>query len=360
MLSGGWGVSDALAAAQAFARGPHGARLLRPAGRDARGTYARALRSSLPAEGDDGPFVASHTEAGRADTRTFLRRALASGVPTIEQPRRRPTLSVRRACYTVVMFDLDRIGGPGALADLVDEVLGAGELALHIQRRGAAMEKKDDRSPVTEADRAVEERLRGYLARRYPDAGFLGEESGARDGSGLRWIVDPIDGTRAFVRGIPTWSVLVTLEADAIPAVAIAYMPASEDLFVGFLGGGARHNGRPCRVSTTAALDDALVGHGAIQQFTEAGRDALLLRLARETYTQRGFADFANYRELLLGRMDAVIDPGVKAYDVGPAAVLVQEAGGRWSDLAGRPTIHGDGFVASNGLVHEALLALAT
>lgn len=256
------------------------------------------------------------------------------------------------------MFDLDRIGGAPALADLVDEVLGAGELALHIQRRGAAMEKKADRSPVTEADRGVEERLRGYLARRYPDAAFLGEESGEKVGADLRWIVDPIDGTRAFVRSIPTWSILVTLEAGGTPVLAVAYMPASEDLFVGFLGGGARHNGRPCRVSTTATLDDALVGHGAIQQFSDTGHEETLLRLARQTYTQRGFADFANYRELLLGRMDGVVDPGTKAYDVGPAAVLVQEAGGRWSDLQGRPTIHGGGFIASNGLVHDALLAL--
>ncbi len=256
------------------------------------------------------------------------------------------------------MFDLDRIGGPRALANLVDEVLGAGELALHIQRRGAAMEKKADRSPVTEADRSVERRLRDYLARRYPKAAFLGEESGEKAGAHLRWVVDPIDGTRAFVRGIPTWSILVTLEADGAPALAVAYMPAAEDLFVGYLGGGALHNGRPCHVSGTPTLDDALIGHGAIQQFSEADREETLLQLARQTYTQRGFADFANYRELLLGRMDGVIDPGTKAYDVGPAAVLVQEAGGRWSDLQGRPTIHGDGFVASNGLVHDALVAL--
>ncbi|MEM9069675.1 MAG: inositol monophosphatase family protein [Myxococcota bacterium] len=247
------------------------------------------------------------------------------------------------------MFDLDRIGGLSALHALVDEVLGAGALALHIQERGAAMERKDDASPVTEADRAVEARLRAYLSKTYPKAGFLGEESGAQAGQEFTWIVDPIDGTRAFVRSIPTWSVLVGLEADGVPVLGIAFLPAAEDLFVAYTGGGATHNGRPCRVSTVDQLGDALVGHGAIQQFTETGHEDALLRLARGTYTQRGFADFANYRALLLGRMDAVVDPGVQPYDVAPAAVLVQEAGGRFSDLKGAETIHGDGFVASNG-----------
>lgn len=259
-------------------------------------------------------------------------------------------------------FDLDRIGGPRALSDLTREVLAAGELALRLYRGGAAdrAERKPDRSPVTEADRAVEEHLLRYLRGRYPEAAFLGEETGGAgpQGAGLRWVVDPIDGTRAFVRGIPTWSVLVTLEADGEPVVGIAYLPADDDLFVGVAGGGAQRQGRPLRVSSVAALEDAAVSHGAVAQFTDHGLGSMLTALGSGVDTQRGFADFDGYRQLLLGRVDAMIDPGVAAWDIGPAAVLVREAGGRLTSIAGEETIHGGSAVASNGLVHDALLAL--
>ncbi|HJK95448.1 MAG TPA: inositol monophosphatase family protein [Polyangiaceae bacterium LLY-WYZ-15_(1-7)] len=259
------------------------------------------------------------------------------------------------------MFDLDRIGGAHALDHLVDAVLEAGEIALRLYRGGAAArtERKPDRSPVTEADREVERHLRAYLDEAHPAAAFLGEESGEGAGtSDLRFVVDPIDGTRAFVRGIPTWSILLGLEAEGEPVLGVAYMPAAGDLFVGVQGHGATANGRPCRVSQVADAADAAIGHGALAQFTDEGMGPALERLAVGTDTQRGFADFANYRELLLGRLDAVVDPGVQPYDVCPAAVLVREAGGRFSDFGGAPTIHGRGFVASNGPVHDAILAL--
>lgn len=257
-------------------------------------------------------------------------------------------------------FDLDRIGGPKALARLVDEVLAAGELGLDLYRKGAGerAERKPDRSPVTEADRRIEAHLRGYLERTYPDAGFLGEESGAKEGAAGRWILDPIDGTRAFLRGIPTWSILLALEVEGVPSVGIAYMPATEELFVAVLGQGATRDGRPCRLSAVASLEDACVCHGGLVQFTDAGLEHLLPRLARETFTQRGFGDFASYRELLQGRVDAVVEPGVQPYDVAPVAVLVREAGGRLTDFEGRDTIHARDFVVSNGPLHDAMLEL--
>lgn len=260
-------------------------------------------------------------------------------------------------------FDLDRIGGRTALAALIDEVLEAGQDAMALYRGGAAnrTKKKPDRSPVTEADQAVEKRLKSFLVERYPEAAFLGEETGASGpaDSGLRWVVDPIDGTRAFIRGIPTWSILLGLEADGEPVVGIAYMPAADDLFVATKGRGAFCNGRPLRVSSVDRLDDCVVSHGALSQFTDMNRGGWLPRLARETYTQRGFADFDGYRQLVLGRVDAMIDPGVAPWDVCAAAVIVREAGGRFTNLEGQETIHdGTGFLASNGGVHDALLAL--
>ncbi|HJL20155.1 MAG TPA: inositol monophosphatase family protein [Sandaracinaceae bacterium LLY-WYZ-13_1] len=259
-------------------------------------------------------------------------------------------------------FDLGRIGGHRAFAELLDEVLAAGEHALRLYRQGAAnrMSKKPDRSPVTEADEAVEERLLKYLRKRYPDAGFLGEETGRSGPSeaGLRWVVDPIDGTRAFIRGIPTWSILVGLERDGVPVLGVAYMPAAEDLFVGIAGEGARANGRPVHVSQVEHLADATITHGALSQFTDLQLGHLLPRLGQQTYTQRGFADFDGYRQLVLGRVDAMIDPGVAPWDICAAAVIVREAGGRLTSLAGEDTIHGGGAVASNAAIHDALVAL--
>lgn len=260
------------------------------------------------------------------------------------------------------VFDLARIGGRPALDALLDEVIAAGEDALTLFRGGAAShaQTKPDRSPVTEADKAVERRLRDFFERRIPEAGFLGEESGARgDGTqSLRFVVDPIDGTRAFLRGLHTWSILVGLEADGEPALGVAYFPASGDLYWGARGHGAYGNGRPLRVSKVASLDAALVCHGALQQFTGAGVADLLPRLADGTYTQRGFADFDGYRHLLEGRADAMIDPGVMPWDMIVAAVLVREAGGRFTSMSGEPTIHAGSALATNGLVHDALLAL--
>ena len=256
-------------------------------------------------------------------------------------------------------FDLDRIGGRRALDALVDVVVDAGDEARRMFERGQAhVETKPDRSPVTLADKMVEDRVRAYLARAHPSAGFLGEETGASGPSGaLRFVLDPIDGTRAFVRGLDTWSVLCGLEADGAPCVGIAYMPAARDLFVGVIGGGAHDGGRACRVSRVATLGDATITHGVLAQFTDNGLAHVLPRLAERT-SARGLSDFDGYRQLLRGKVDAMIDPGVKAWDLCAPAVLVREAGGRLTSFAGQDSIHGGSSLATNGLVHDELLAL--
>ena len=147
-------------------------------------------------------------------------------------------------------FDIDRIGGPSALRALEEIVRRAGDAALKRFQQGVVPEKKPDRSPVTVAAREAEEIIRAHVLDAHPDAGFLGEETGSHgDRAGVRFIVDPIDGTRAFVRGWPTWSVLVGIEADGVPVVGLAYMPAADDFFVAVSGHGATHNGSSVRVS---------------------------------------------------------------------------------------------------------------
>lgn len=127
---------------------------------------------------------------------------------------------------------------------------------------------------------------------------------------------------------------------------------------VGVRGDGARFNGSRMTVSTVASKDEAVICHGSLQQFTDAGAGNLLPRLGERTFTQRGHSDFDGYRQMLLGKADAMVDAGVKAWDICPAAVLIREAGGRFSDFGGKATVHGGDFLATNGLIHDEMLAV--
>lgn len=258
-------------------------------------------------------------------------------------------------------FDLDRIGGRPALDRLIDEVLSAGAAARRMfEEGGASVTIKLDRSPVTAADHMIEARLSAHLARAFPTCGFLGEETGSRAGSDprLSFVLDPIDGTRAFMRGLTTWSVLLALLEDDEPVVGIACLPAEHDLYVAVRGHGAYGNGRPLRVSAVDSLADASISHGALAQFHTDGSTEALLALGTHTHSQRGLTDFDGYRRLLEGRIDAVIDPAITVWDVAAAALLVREAGGRFTDLNGVETVRGRGALATNGRVHDPLVAM--
>ncbi|MGD8823761.1 MAG: inositol monophosphatase family protein [Myxococcales bacterium] len=255
-------------------------------------------------------------------------------------------------------FDIDRIGGLAGLRALEQVVVRAGDAAVQRFAQGVTADKKPDRSPVTAADREVEQTIREFVFAEHPRAEFFGEETGTHGNNPeLRFVVDPIDGTRAFIRGLPTWSVLVGIETAGEPVVGIAYMPAAGDFFVAVRGHGATHNGRPIRVSKVSVLADATVTHGCLQQFTESGLAPALVRLADATDSARGFPDFDGYRQVLLGRADAMVDPGVKPYDICAAAVLIREAGGRLTSIEGKETIYGGSAIASNGAIHDELVA---
>ena len=255
-------------------------------------------------------------------------------------------------------FDIDRIGGLCAMRALEEVVVGAGDAAMKHFRQGVVPEKKPDRSPVTVADREVEQAIRQHVLTEHPQAEFYGEETGQHgDNPELRFIVDPIDGTRAFVRGFPTWSVLLGIESHGVPVAGIAYMPAAGDLFAAVQGSGTTHNGKAVRVSKLGPLRDANVCHGGLQQFTAAGVTEALVRLADATDMARGCPDFDGYRQVLLGRADAMVDPGVMPYDICAPAILIREAGGKFTSLQGEETIYGGGAIASNGVVHDELVA---
>lgn len=230
--------------------------------------------------------------------------------------------------------------------------------AIHLSRRGAGeVSIKADASPVTEVDRRCEELIRGELLNAFPADGFLGEESGSAAGSsGRTWIVDPLDGTRPYIRGIVTHAVLIALEDAAGPALGVIHLPAMNLTCWAARGGGAFCNGKPARVSATAALADALGSGLGFVQHCDEPLGARLFALLRRTGYSYGFMDAYSYLCLATGRIDFCVNLLNAPWDCAAAAAIVAEAGGRWSTAAGAESVHGDTFVVSNGVLHDAVL----
>jgi len=209
------------------------------------------------------------------------------------------------------------------------------------------VETKPDRSPVTDADRAVERALRELVAAERPGEGVLGEEEGD-DGSPARWIVDPIDGTRNFLRGMPVWATLVALERDAQVVCGVVSAPALGHRWWASAGGGAWRDGERIRVSAVARLADASAA-------CTLGRDLAIVEPL--VWHLRGFGDFWQHVLVAEGVLDAAVDAELSLWDYAAPALVVAEAGGRATAPSGGPPSPGERLVTSNGLVHDELLA---
>jgi histidinol-phosphatase len=239
-----------------------------------------------------------------------------------------------------------------------------GRAALqHFRRAGLVVERKGDESPVTRADREAEAACRAVILAAHPEDGWLGEETGeAPSASGRRWIVDPIDGTRNFVRGIPLWSTLVACEetSGGVTRVvaAAAALPALGEIYDAVRGAGARCNDVGVRVSAIATLADALFCYEAPTWFERYGLAATFQGLCAATALQRGGGDAFYHLLVASGRAELVVEPSLSVWDIATTSLIVEEAGGRWSTLDGRADLRANEAVLSNGLVHEAALAL--
>jgi len=196
--------------------------------------------------------------------------------------------------------------------------------------RQVETEWKADGSPVTEADRAAERAVRGVLREAYPDYGLLGEEYGAEEASPGRptWVVDPIDGTIAFSRGIPLFSTLIALQVDDEPVVGLIDLPALGERLVGWKGGGCRRNGERVHCSQQKDPRRSLIAHGDPFCFERAGRREAWLRMARELPFLRGYTDAFGHAQVIAGGVDAMVDLDLNPWDLAPTRVLVREAGG--------------------------------
>lgn len=240
------------------------------------------------------------------------------------------------------------------LADIAD--------AIAVARFGAddlIVETKPDLTPVSEADKAVELALRERLAAARPGDAVLGEEFGAsEDGGSRRWIVDPIDGTMSYVRRVPTWATLIALSIDGTEAVGVVSMPALGRRWWAQRGGGAYANGRSVRVSAVDALADAQLTWSGIEDWDGVGRIDAILALGRACWRSRGLGDAWPYMLVAEGAAEIALDPEASLWDLAAIKVIVEEAGGCFTDLAGVPTAAGGDAIATNGLLHEPALAL--
>lgn len=234
----------------------------------------------------------------------------------------------------------------------------AGQLALGHFDTGIAVEWKQDHSPVTLADKGAEALLRSVLLGKFPQDGFLGEESGDTPGdSGYRWIIDPIDGTRSFVRGVPIWATLVGLEYKGETIAGVVFLPAMGLTYRAMRGDGAFRNDRPIHVSKVNKLAEAHLFYSSISWFLKAGCEQQFLELVRQTQRQRGFGDFYGFVLVAQGSGELMVEHGVHIWDLAAIKPIVEEAGGRLTDWTGKPDITRPDVLASNGILHEQVLS---
>jgi len=241
----------------------------------------------------------------------------------------------------------------------------AGEITLeHFRRDDLVVERKGDDSPVTVADRRAEEHLRARIARRFPDDGILGEELPERPGtSAYRWILDPIDGTKSFIHGVPLYGTLVAVERDGEPCLGVIRIPALGEAVYAALGQGAWYLAgdrppEPARVSSTGALAEGLFVTSEVTTFDEIGHREAYDRLQGAARLSRTWGDAYGYLMVAMGRAEVMVDPIVSVWDLAAVQPVVEEAGGRFTDWHGRRTIRSGRSVATNGRVHDEVLAI--
>ena len=248
----------------------------------------------------------------------------------------------------------------GAFLDFaIDAAWQAGQLTLAHFQTGVAVEWKGDNSPVTAADRGSEQLLRRLIEHRFPDHAIVGEEFGETDrDSQYRWIIDPIDGTRSFVRGVPLYGVLIGLEIAGEAAVGVVHFPALHEMVAAAKGQGCRWNGRLARVSPVSSLDQALLLCTDAAEFAKRGRTRTWQRLQAATHTQRSWGDCYGHCLVATGRAEAMFDPVLSVWDAAPLLPILEEAGGTFTDWSGVPTICSHNGMSTNGLLLDAILKI--
>lgn len=216
---------------------------------------------------------------------------------------------------------------------------------------------KPDLTPVSDADLAVEQEVRRVLAVERPGDAVLGEEHGSTGEGPREWVVDPIDGTKSYVRGVPVWATLIALRIEGRVDVGVVSAPALGRRWWAARGSGAFADGRPISVSRVSRLADAHLSYSSLTGWEALGRLEGLLQLSRDCWRTRAFGDFWSHVLVAEGAVDASFEPEVSLWDLAPLQVIVEEAGGRFTSLEGEARPDGGSCVCSNGLLHDEVLA---
>jgi histidinol phosphatase-like enzyme (inositol monophosphatase family) len=243
----------------------------------------------------------------------------------------------------------------------VDVAWRAGKVTLEYFQTQLSIERKRDNSVVTVADRRTEQTIRESIRSRFPDHNIIGEEYGEEvSGSDYSWIVDPIDGTQSFVHGVPLYGVLLGLEYRNETILGVVNCPAMDEMVYAARGEGCYWNGRRARVSTTQNLGEALWCASGAEYFEMVGQSAAWSRLKENTTRYRTWGDCYGYVLVATGRADVMVDPIMHVWDCAPLLPIMTEAGGRFTDWKGDATIRGGNAVATNGSLHNSVLAVLT
>lgn len=235
----------------------------------------------------------------------------------------------------------------------------AGRLTLAHFQNTLVVESKADESPVTVADRAAERFIRERIEAAYPAHAVLGEEFGATIGQGSthRWLVDPIDGTKAFIRGVPLYAVLMALEVDGEVAVGVVDFPALGETVWAARGEGCYWNGRRCYVRETSTLAESFVAFTGASSFAQQGREAAWNRLQQATSYQAGWSDAYGHALVATGRLELMLDPVMSPWDCGPFPVLLEEAGGFFGSWSGERSVYSGEALSTTSTLLPAVLA---
>jgi histidinol-phosphatase len=240
-----------------------------------------------------------------------------------------------------------------ALADVADEVTMAG-----FRSRDLQVTTKPDMTPVSEADREVERRLRARIAEERPDHAVLGEEFGLSGSGEWTWIIDPIDSTKNYVRGIPVFATLIALTRTGRAEVGVVSAPAMDRRWWASRSDGAFMNAEQIHVSGVGRLEDAQLSINSLLDFDKHGVGEGGRTLSERCWRTRGFGDFWSHVLVAEGGVDIAAEPVVSAWDLAALQVIVEEAGGRFTDFSGTATYDGGSAIATNGLLHDEVLAL--
>jgi histidinol-phosphatase len=237
------------------------------------------------------------------------------------------------------------------LADAADRI------AMRYFRKSPRVDRKPDRTFVTQADTSIEKALRERIEARYPMHGILAEEFGDRSANQeIRWIIDPIDATHSYLRGVPAFATLIALERAGVLELGVMSAPAMRERWHAVRGAGAWSGKRRLRVSTVERLEEAQVFYATRTAFTAVGKEQGFDAVVSTTWRDRGFGDFWGYALVAEGAGEAMFEPELYSWDLAAPLILIEEAGGRVTDFKGQRTYAGGNALASNGLLHDEIL----